>query len=158
MNCKLALTVTLAIVLLLNIKTYQRMKNLQVDYKRDNLNEIINVVSREDSKLYFYSTQTLMDDLECVSPLENLSLQLTDNLIGLGGWYVKSKIINETYSKYGIDNTIKALVDKDNSYLVDDRDVELIFEYIKENYYENIAYKLEGTIGDWNLYKFYLKY
>jgi len=157
-NCKLALIVTLAIVLLLNIKTYQRMKSLQIDYKRDNLKELINVVSSEDNNLYFYSTQTLMDDLECVSPFENLNLQLTDNLIGLGGWTVKSKIINETYSKYGIDNTIKALVDKDNSYLVDNRDVELIFEYIKENYYENIAYKLEGTIGDWNLYKFYLKY
>ena len=158
MNCKLALIITLAIVLLLNIKTYQIMKSLQVDYKRNNLNEIISVVSNNDNNLYFYSIQILMDDLECTSPFNKLDLQLTDNLISLGGWYVKSKIINETYSKYDIDNTIRALVDKDNSYLVDNRDVELIYEYIKENYYENIDYKLEGTIGDCNLYKFYLKY
>lgn len=157
-NYKLALTITLAIVLLLNIKTYQRMEKLKINDKRDNLNEIIRVVSNNDNNLYFYSIQILMDDLECISPFEKLDLQLTDNLISLGGWYVKSKIINETYSKYDIDNTIRALVDKDNSYLVDNRDIELIYEYIKENYYENIDYKLEGTIGDCNLYKFYLKY
>ena len=66
MNCKLALTVTLAIVLLLNIKTYQQIKSLQVDYKRNNLKEIINVVSSQDNNLYFYSTQTLMDDLKSI--------------------------------------------------------------------------------------------
>ena len=60
------------------------------------------------------------------------------------------------FKRYGINNMFRDTVKMDNAYLIaNDKEYEIIFTYIKENYYNDLQSQTILTYDGMNIYKLY---
>lgn len=80
-----------------------------------------------------------------------------ENVIFTGGWLANSKYFKETMRKYGVQNPIKALIEKDNVYLLslgDRASIQYLVDLLNRHYGYKGEPQITQTNGLINVYKF----
>lgn len=133
---KYIFVISILVVSILEFKEKVEEKYYKEDY--DVYKEIIEYTSSHKENAYLY-TISMHDRFLAYSIYEKIQDGEFSNLRALGDWDMYTE--NYYYFKeiYNIDNLMKSLTQKDNVYLISanmiwKEDIEIIKEYIKENY------------------------
>ena len=126
---------------------------------RDNRNmvkEFYDYVNADEDHVYFMEARTgyLGSGMD---PLEAYPEGYDDNLLWLGGWYMESPVLKESWGKYGISNPFKDSIDNPSVYFVDRGDTveTTIITFIKEHYAANASASLVKEFKDYRIYRIY---
>ena len=111
-------------------------------------NQLYEYVSENKENAYIYPTYSLQYRYINTANLSVLPKGKIENLFPIGSWMIYNKEYNEFLKKYEIENMFKALIEKENVYLVDSNtyylkgNISEIVTFLNEHYYNNQAIKV----------------
>lgn len=127
-----------------------------VNYERET-NELITEIENHQENFYFLDFGTTIQSLYYEwSPFQNLPIGYYNNNVYLAGITSEFPSVNYILESREIENPLRDLV-KENVYLVDNYNLQLILSYIKEHYYPNVKADLYKEAGGYQIWKFYLE-
>ena len=127
-----------------------------VNYERET-NALITEIQSHQENFYLLDFGTTIQSLYYEwSPFQNLPIGYYNNNIYLAGVTSEFPSVNYILENRGIENPLKDLV-KENVYLVDNYNTQLILSYIQEHYYPNVKVDLYKEAGGYQIWKFYLE-
>lgn len=127
-----------------------------VNYERET-NGLIEEIEAHPENFYFLDFGTTIQSLYYEwSPFQNLPVGYYSNNLYLAGITTNFPSVNYILESRGIDNPIKDLV-KDNVYLVDNYNLQLKLDYIREHYYPNAKASLYKETDGYQIWKVYLE-
>lgn len=126
-----------------------------VNYERET-NELISEIESHQENFYFLDFGTTIQSLYYEwSPFQNLPIGYYNNNLYLAGVTSEFSSVNYILENRGIENPLRDLV-KENVFLVDNYNSQLILSYIQEHYYPNVKAELYKEAGGYQIWKFYL--
>lgn len=126
-----------------------------VNYERET-NELISEIESHQENFYFLDFGTTIQSLYYEwSPFQNLPIGYYNNNLYLAGVTSEFPSVNYILENRGIENPLRDLV-KENVFLVDNYNSQLILSYIQEHYYPNVKAELYKEAGGYQIWKFYL--
>lgn len=126
-----------------------------VNYEREK-NELIKEIENHQENFYFLDFGTTIQSLYYEwSPFQNLPIGYYNNNVYLAGVTSNFPSVNYILESREVENPLKDLI-KENVYLVDNYNSQLILSYIQEHYYPNVKVDLYKEAGGYQIWKFYL--
>lgn len=136
---------------------YNALKYRKVVNYEKQLNGLIEEIEEHPENFYFLDFGTTIQSLYFEwSPFQNLPIGYYNNNLYLAGITSNLPSVNYILENRGIKSPLKDLV-KDNIYLVDNYNLQLKLDYIREHYYPNVKADLYKEVGGYQIWKFYLE-
>lgn len=127
-----------------------------VNYEREK-NGLIKEIESHQENFYFLDFGTTIQSLYYEwSPFQNLPIGYYNNNVYLAGVTSEFPSVNYILESRGIENPLRDLV-KENVYLVDNYNTQLILSYIQGHYYPNVKVDLYKEAGGYQIWEFYLE-
>ena len=127
---------SIAISVLLNSNIYLNGKakehNIAVEPKKSMMQ------LNQSSNFYFLDVLSMYDVFYSFNLFETPERNMYKNFYYLGGWSTFSPLTNERLKTHDIKKPFKALVERRDTFLIDNTSVDLKATYIREHYYPNI--------------------
>lgn len=135
----------IAYIIMTNIYTY----GLELVYKKLELkesyvyNQLFEYVSENKQNAYIYPVYAMQNIHLTSTNINVLQKGACENLFSIGSWRIYNKEYEEFKLKYNIDNMFRALIEKENVYLVDsnrwykDGNINEVITFLNEHYYKN---------------------
>lgn len=134
---------------------YNEQKYRKVVNKGKPQCELLTEINTNESNFYFLDFNTTIQTLYYEwSPWKSLKVNTYDNFIYLAGINSNFPDVVKILSKRELENPLKELV-RDNVYVIDNCNVELKLNYLKEHYYPNARAEFVKEIGGYQIWKFY---
>jgi hypothetical protein len=135
--------------------TINEVNQINCKYKYDfTYRDLINETQKHKNLIYFFDRPTTSYlGMNGYSPYKSFIQDTYSNICYLGGWSGLTPVNQYAIEKYGYKNPYEALANLDNARFVDDRHSDMIFNYIKENYNQNIKKVFVKKIGTVKIYK-----
>jgi len=103
----------------------------------------------------FIFTDVLSFDLyDSFFVFDTIPQRSLSNHLPLGGWATHLPSAEQVLKEHHIVNPFRALVDEENVYLADGKNVLLIWKYLKNHYCEDLKVEVVHDLGELRVYKF----
>ena len=119
--------------------------------------DIFHNLSQNPNSLYLFdhATDPSVEIHHIVPAFSSLEKNLYNNCYSLGGWDTNSVAKNSILKRYGVEGSpYKALIERDNIYLVDTRAYEQKLIFIRENYDSGANISLVDVVDGYYVFAF----
>ena len=112
---------------------------------------LYNILNDRPQNTYFMDASTGYMG-ESFFIFEPYPIGYASNVLGLGGWYTNSPVLNDALNNRNISNPFRDGINNENIFYITKSDFETQLEYIQEHYDEKAKKELVETIGPYNIY------
>ena len=116
---------------------------------------LLEEINANKSNFYLLDFNTTIQTLYYEwNPWENMEINTYDNFIYLAGINSNFPDVTKTLTKWNLENPLRNLV-QENVYVVDNCNVDLKLNYLKEHYYPDAWVEFVKEIDGYQIWKFY---